>query len=83
MFTNTFPASLRLRQSRRTLQMKVQCSAVATSQNDYFCIRDIQYHVHATSGDLLSYKQVRNALYRLRQRYGEFYHVARGSYRWL
>lgn len=83
MVTSTFPYSPRLRQPRWTLQMKVQSSAVAITHNDYFCIRDIQYHVHACSGDLLSYKQVRDALYRLRSRYGDFYHVARGSYRWL
>lgn len=81
MSTLFIPA--RLQQPKRTLQIKVQCSAVATTHNDYFCIRDIQYHVHATSGDVLSYKQVRDALYRLRSRYGEFYHLVRGTYKWL
>lgn len=83
MSTSTYTLPLAFHLPEGTLQMKVQSSAVATTHNDHFSIRDIQFRVRACSGDLLSYKQVRDALYRLRVRYGEFCHVCRGSYRWM
>lgn len=47
-----------------------------------FSIRDIQFHVIYTYNLPLSYKQTRDALYRVRVRTRQIRHILRGVYQW-
>lgn len=69
----------------RTIQEIVLLAALdTTDRHDYFSVDAIRLEIGIKQQKFLSYKQVRDALYRLRTVQNvSIEHVGRGKYRWL
>ena len=66
-----------------TIQERVLSMAKsATFPSGEFAIAHMQIEQYAACGDCFSYKQVRDALYRMRE-YNDYKHVGKGVYQWL
>lgn len=68
---------------RTTLQSTVMAFAHAVTYEQCFEIGTVRLVIALSLGDTLSYKQVRDALYRERRKHGSFKHLSRGIYKWI
>lgn len=66
-----------------TLQTHVLTVARATTNYGCFDIGTIRLVIAIADGQEYSYRQVRNALYRLRVNGQPFKHLSRGIYKWI
>lgn len=66
----------------QTIELEVANVSRIVTCSDCFTIKAIQLRIAIDRNRLLTYKQVRNALYRLREKDGEFYHNRFGEYFW-
>jgi len=65
-----------------SLEATVYYLAVNTSEWNEFHIEYIRWDAFFQMDTALSYKQVRNAIFRLRAKGLPIRHIARGTYRW-
>lgn len=66
-----------------SLEALVYYLAVNTSDYNQFRIEYIRWDALFQHDRVLSYKQVRNAIFRLRAKGLPIRHICRGSYRWI